>query len=42
MIRLFNKIKKDKLKVFDVGLGIGDGYVLFLKFFKEDKEISNY
>lgn len=42
VIRLFYKIKKDKLKVFDIGFGIGDGYELFKKFFKEYKEISNY
>ena len=41
-IRLSNKIKKDKLKVLDVGSGTGDGYVLLSKLFKEDKEISNY
>ena len=41
-IRLSNKIKKDKLKVLDVGSGTGDGYVLLSKLFKEDKEISDY
>ncbi|ABG51035.1 Methyltransferase type 12 [Trichodesmium erythraeum IMS101] len=41
-IRLSHKIKKDKLKVLDIGSGTGDGYELLKKLFKEYKEISNY
>ena len=41
-IKLFDKTKKDKLRVLDVGSGTGDGYVLLSKLFLEDQEISNY